>query len=253
MSQHEPARHPTANHKGVPWRSHEVSRIEALSDAVFAFAVTLLIVALEVPETFTELSHKMQGFGAFALSFALLFQIWYAQHTFFRRFGLQDPWTIVLNGALLFLVLFYMYPLKFLFTYLISAFTGGHGMAHLKDGQSVPMVADAAQAKTMMMVYGLGFIAVFGVFSLLYVHVLRKKDDLGLTEVEQFDARDSLGENLLMASVGLLSIVVLLVTRSAGLAGLTYMLIAVTQTVFGFTRSRKRRRLFESSRSQVVG
>jgi hypothetical protein len=29
------------------WRSHEISRIEGLSDAVFAFAVTLLVVSLE--------------------------------------------------------------------------------------------------------------------------------------------------------------------------------------------------------------
>ena len=56
---------------GIPWRCHEVLRIEALSDAVFAFAVTLLVVSLEVPETFTELWHKMQGLGAFAISFYL--------------------------------------------------------------------------------------------------------------------------------------------------------------------------------------
>ncbi len=33
------------------WCSHEISRIEGLSDAVFAFAVTLLVVSLEVPRT----------------------------------------------------------------------------------------------------------------------------------------------------------------------------------------------------------
>ena len=37
-------------------RSHEVKRIEAFSDAVFAFAVTLLIVSLEVPKNFEELA-----------------------------------------------------------------------------------------------------------------------------------------------------------------------------------------------------
>ena len=44
------------------WRSHEVSRIEGLSDAVFAFAVTLLVVSLEVPKTFAELMHAMRCF-----------------------------------------------------------------------------------------------------------------------------------------------------------------------------------------------
>jgi len=36
------------------WRSHEISRIEGLSDAVFAFAVTLLVVSLEVPRPSTS-------------------------------------------------------------------------------------------------------------------------------------------------------------------------------------------------------
>ena len=39
------------------FRGHEVRRIEAFSDAVFAFAVTLLIVSLEVPKSFGELTH----------------------------------------------------------------------------------------------------------------------------------------------------------------------------------------------------
>jgi len=34
------------------WRGTHVSRIEGFTDAVFAFAVTLLVVALEVPHTF---------------------------------------------------------------------------------------------------------------------------------------------------------------------------------------------------------
>ena len=55
------------------WRSHEVSRIEGLSDAVFGFAITLLVVSLEVPKTFTELSQMMNGFGAFAISFCSFF------------------------------------------------------------------------------------------------------------------------------------------------------------------------------------
>jgi len=125
-------------YRGVPWRSHEVNRIEALSDAVFALAITLLIVALEVPETFAELWTKMRGLPACALSFAMLFHLWHSQHLFFRRYGLQDAFTTVLNGALLFLVLFYMYPLKFLCALLVSEFTGGGGVVHLADGGAAP-------------------------------------------------------------------------------------------------------------------
>src|ERR1043166_7723219 len=111
------------NDRKFRWRSHEVSRIEGLSDAVFGFAVTLLVVSLEVPKTFGELMEAMRGFGAFAICFTLLIVVWYNQYKFFRRYALQDNYTIVLNSALLFVVLFYVYPLKFVFTFLIGIFT----------------------------------------------------------------------------------------------------------------------------------
>ena len=65
------------------WRGDEISRIEGLSDAVFAFAVTLLVVSLEVPKTFNELAEIMRGFGAFAIGFTLLFLVWFNHYKFF--------------------------------------------------------------------------------------------------------------------------------------------------------------------------
>src|SRR5258705_9631602 len=93
------------------WRGHEISRIEGLSDAVFAFAITLVVVSLEVPKTFDELAETMHGFGPFLISFILLFAVWFNQYKFFRRYGLKDTITVLLNAALLFVVLFYVYPL----------------------------------------------------------------------------------------------------------------------------------------------
>src|SRR5580658_3875254 len=90
---------------------HHVSRIESFSDAVFAFALTLLVVSLSVPRTFDELLGAMAGFPGFAVSFALLAQIWYYQYLFFRRYGLTDRMTILLNIILLFVVVFYTNPL----------------------------------------------------------------------------------------------------------------------------------------------
>src|SRR5215470_15827735 len=82
-------------------RGHEVKRIEAFSDAVFAFAVTLLIVSLEVPKNFEELMVNLRGFFAFAICFLLLMLIWHEQNIFFRRYGLEDVTTITLNSILI--------------------------------------------------------------------------------------------------------------------------------------------------------
>src|SRR5215471_2467481 len=120
--------------KGFRWRGGEIARIEGLSDAVFAFAVTLLVVSLEVPKTFNELMLVMRGFFAFAICFFLLMQVWHEQYRFFRRYNLQDSGSTILNCLLLFLVLFYVYPLKFLFTFLINGWMGFGNRVQLPTG-----------------------------------------------------------------------------------------------------------------------
>ncbi|HXD33397.1 MAG TPA: TMEM175 family protein [Pyrinomonadaceae bacterium] len=225
------------------WRGHEISRMEGLSDGVFAFAVTLLVVSLEVPKTFTELSATMRGFGAFAISAALLFMIWFNQYKFFRRYGLQDTFTIVLNAVLLFVVLFYVYPLKFLFTYLVSMLTGGHGEVRLPNGNVEAMV-EGKEMVTLMLIFGAGYVAVFAVFFLLYLHAYRKRRQLELNDLEVFDTRDSMQESLLNCAVGSLSIAIAFFGgRYALWAGPVYMLVGVILTVHGTIMGKQRRKL----------
>jgi uncharacterized membrane protein len=105
-------------------RPNEVTRLEGFSDAVFGFALTLLVVRLETPENSTESSQLVRGSMPFALMFAMVCYIWWEHNKFFRRYGLQDAWVAFLNSVLLFVVLFYVYPLKYLTTSLIGPWFG---------------------------------------------------------------------------------------------------------------------------------
>ena len=227
------------------WRSHEISRIEGLSDAVFGFAVTLLVVSLEVPKTFDELMEVMHGFGAFAICFVLLIVVWFTQYKFFRRYGMQDTFTVVLNAALLFVVLFYVYPLKFVFTFLISMFTGHHAEVRLPNGVMGSMVESDHQVATLMIIFGIGYLAVFGVFALLYRHAYRHRAQLELNELEVFDTRTDIRECLLNVGIAAVSIIIAVLggRGRAALSGMTYMLTPVIMTVHGTLNGRGRKKL----------
>src|SRR5579872_7232018 len=107
--------------KNFRLRGAEVSRVESFSDAVFGFAVTLVVVSLKVPTNFTKLrSTLINGYFSFAICFVMIIGIWYGHYKFFRRYGLEDAFTIFLNMVMLFVVLIYIYPLKFLFNLLTN-------------------------------------------------------------------------------------------------------------------------------------
>jgi uncharacterized membrane protein len=232
-------------------RGREVSRVEALSDAVFGFAITLLVVSLEVPRTFDSLMEMMRGFIAFAICFAMLILVWYQQYKFFRRYGLNDALTFVLNAALLFVVLFYVYPLKFVWTLLVNMALGVDTRVRLPTGEIVPAVAYSQMGK-MMVVFSLGYVAVFAVFSLLYFRAYTKRRELGLNRLEVLDTRTELEENLLHICVGLLSIGLAGGIGTPGyvaLSGFCYMLIGPVMTVHGVLMGIKRRKLEASLRA----
>src|SRR5688500_14245125 len=143
-------------------RGREVSRVEAFSDVVFGFALTLIVVSLEVPTSYEALMNTMRGLPAFAICFALLTWVWHVHHTFFRRYALSDEMTIALNTALLFIVLFYIYPMKFMFSFVTGEIHG------------------ATNGRGLMLIYGVGFIGIFVLFLLMYGHAYRKRDELEL-------------------------------------------------------------------------
>ncbi len=72
------------------YRGEEQTRIETFSDAVFALAVTLLILSSTVPETFTEFYASLIDVVPFGICMVLLTLIWYQHYIFFIRYGLKD-------------------------------------------------------------------------------------------------------------------------------------------------------------------
>jgi len=165
------------------WRSPETSRIEGFSDAAFGFAITLLVVSLDVPRTSAELLAALKGFLGFAATFTVLFGFWKAQFTFFRRYGLEDDTTINLTGAFLFLVLFVVYPLKFVVTAMSADL--------LTWGAAPSPFSSREHAIWFMAAYGGGFAGIFLTLGLMYAHAYAQRERLDLDELEQFETRES--------------------------------------------------------------
>src|SRR6185369_9197251 len=165
----------------------------------FGFAVTLLIVSLEVPRTSTELLETMHGFGAFVATFVILVGVWRAQFIFFRRYGLEDNTTVTLNLVLLFTVLFFVYPLKFLFGMLL---TDLHMGAMVETAHGLVPAVLPEHKKWIFMIFALGYVAVFSVFALLYRHAYKQRERLGLNEFEVFETKHSIKRMTLVIFVG---------------------------------------------------
>jgi uncharacterized membrane protein len=221
--------------KNFRWRGGEVSRIEALTDAVFALSVTLLVVSTQVPSSYAELISTMKLFPAFALSFVLLLLAWYFHFIHFRRYGLEDSTTITLNLALLFVVLFYVYPLKFMFGFLSEWVAEGMRPALLSFGLNSVTVG------RMLAIYGIGFALMYLILGLMGAHALRLRDELELNEVEVVMTRGLIGTHAIQASVGVLSAVLALALPDPvqGTAGFAYMLLPIIHPIFGRIEARK--------------
>jgi len=208
-------------------RGREVSRVEAFSDVVFGFALTLIVVSLEVPTSYAELINTMRGLPAFAICFALLTWVWHIHHTFFRRYALTDEITVALNTALLFIVLFYIYPMKFMFSWVTGQI---HGRI---DGRN------------LMIIYGLGFVGIFTLYLLMYVHAWRKRDELELNQVERHDTITNMWMYGSYVAIGLLSCAMALLNapHMVAWAGLIYWLIGPVSGLIGWKRGTARLRV----------
>jgi uncharacterized membrane protein len=229
--------------EGFSWRGQEPSRIEGFADAVFGFALTLLVVSLEVPNTFDELLATMRGFLAFAITGWLLYAVWFDHYRFSRRYGLQDNLTIHLSIVLLFVVLFYVYPLKFLFTALMDELLGFSTQVGSSTGDVVETIR-TGQWPLLIVLFGVGFVVVQLVFFLLYWRAYALRDLLKLDAYEASITRQEIQGYLILAAVGLTSIAIALLggEEAASWSGWVYLLTWPLMAIHGHIMARRRRR-----------
>ena len=175
------------------------------------------MVSLDVPRTFDDLVVTMRGFPAFAICFLFLALIWNGHYKFCRRYGLDDAVARLLTCIMLFLVLFYVYPLKFLFNFSITALLFG--------GSVQPITMTASQFSLLLVIYGLGFAAVYLAMALLYLHAYRLRDELALNDLERFDTRYQLFRLWTLVAIGLLAALLARVPVLRNWSSLVYFLL----------------------------
>jgi uncharacterized membrane protein len=224
--------------------NRHVSRLEAFSDAIFGFAATLLVVST-VPRNYDQLAETMYAFVPFALSFAALVLLWAVHNAFFRRYEIEDATTIVLNAIFLFLVIFYVYPLRFAMMTAVGFFGASFGMPRIG--------MEWWQLANMFLMYSAGWTAVFSCVSLLYLHAHRRREALGLDALGAFDAVTSARHYGMFVLIGILSMTIAWsgVGISFGLPGFIFSMLGPLCWWNGSSRARQRAQL-EGGASKVA-
>ena len=230
------------------YRGEEPGRLENFSDAVFALAITLLLISTSPPTNFEQIKRFVWDLIPFALCMLFLILIWFEHFTFYFRYGIRNAYVTTLNSLFLVVVLFYVYPLKFLTKLALwpiailfnqeSLFKELVGMIKGED------IAD------LMIIYGLGYFWIFFVLMLMYRYAFSKADDLQLSELEKFETKVKVTTNILMAVIPLISVSIAIVLNNTWMggmfAGFTYMLYPPMMFIHGKRTNKQKRILLES-------
>ncbi|HZM75354.1 MAG TPA: TMEM175 family protein [Candidatus Limnocylindrales bacterium] len=121
-----PADDPTGSGSGFG-TERDPRRLVLFSDAVFAIAVTLLVLEIRPPQDTRHLLHGLAAlwpsYLAYAITFLLIGQVWANHHVMFDHIRSVDRTVLFLNTLLLMDIAF----LPFAAAVLSAAFRTGHG------------------------------------------------------------------------------------------------------------------------------
>lgn len=184
---------------GFRLRGTDITRLETFTDAAFAFAVTMLVIAGDsIPTSYAALMLSLKDIPAFAAGIAVIIYFWYGHLNWSRRYGLEDGVSVFLSGSLILSLLVFVYPLKLVFAAMFAFFSGGFLISEF-------VVTNASEMTGLFVYYGIGFTITCIIIALLYVYALRKKSQLNLNNREVFETKASIALWLIVALPALLS------------------------------------------------
>lgn len=239
-------KHYIGMNKEFRFRGEEPGRLENFSDAVFALAITLLLISTSAPSNFDQIKKFVWELIPFCACMVLIVLIWHEHFVFYYRYGFRNTKVVVLNTLFLIIVMFYVYPLKFLCKLLLL-----YPLALAFDQENIltelSQMAKAADTAQLMIIYGMGAASIFLVLMLMYRYALKNSQLLQLNNIEAFDTQASMIGNLLMATVPLLSVVVAVLFRNSPWAGLmsgvTYFLYMPIMFIYNIRRAKLRKKI----------
>ena len=226
-------------------RSENDTRLESLSDGVFALAIAITLLSSSSPSNYDELLNFVADIVPFGLSILFIFMIWIRQKEYFNHYGLYDKRSRNLNLLLLFFVLFYTYPLKFLMSWIIKFFTIAFSGGLRERYQELNSIVPFEKISQLMIVYGIGFICVFGCLYFLYRHAENQSQQLKLSEREVLETTFAKNDFSAVIIVGMISLIIAVVGEIMGwylaslFSGLTYNLI----WILSIFRRKKRKKI----------
>jgi uncharacterized membrane protein len=178
------------------------NRLEAFSDGVFAIAITLLVLELNVPagdHLWQQLKDEWPSFAAFFVSFWVIGIIWVNHHGVLDHLARADRGVLYLNLLLLFTVVFIPFPTALL-------------ADHLKSGED---------ETTAAVVYSGAFVAMSVAYAFLWTYITNRKELLGVElsdeEIKRISRRFLIGNPLYLVQliVAFISPAVVLVINGA--------------------------------------
>ncbi len=164
------------------WRGEAVTRIENLSDIIFALTLSLFVASASPPATYGELWPHLMTILPVAAGFATLLSIWNDHFTFFRRYGVADAKIIFINATLLLVILFFAYPLRFafdsLFAFILGSMSGDWTMMQELG------IDTYRQAGEIIAIVSVMLVVIYTLYHWMYLHALNKAELLELTSSE---------------------------------------------------------------------